>query len=109
MRRDHRYRTKPEKSGVGFISLIPVVEVISVVIAATEIRSEKSQNIVTVIGRNRQGSAESGPITAAMEILGPVGPIYGPTGPNISIVTVLSSNGARPGPLLLLCTFSLRI
>ena len=34
LRRDHRYRTKPEKSGAGPISSIPVVEVISVVIAA---------------------------------------------------------------------------
>ncbi len=36
MRRDLRYRTKPEKSGGGPISAIPVVEVISVVFPAAE-------------------------------------------------------------------------
>ena len=36
VRRDHRYRTKPEKPSAGPISAIPVVEVISVVIPAAE-------------------------------------------------------------------------
>ncbi len=57
---------------------------------------------------NRPGSAESGPMTITMGLLGPVGPIFGPTGPNISIVLVFESNRARPGPLLLPRTFSLR-
>ncbi len=57
---------------------------------------------------NRPGSVESGPISITLTILGPVGPIFGPTGPNISIVIVFNNNRARPGPVLLLCTFSLR-
>ncbi len=36
--RDHRCRTKPEKSGAGSISAVPVVEVISVVIPAADLR-----------------------------------------------------------------------
>jgi hypothetical protein len=57
---------------------------------------------------NRAGSAESGPITITLEIVGPVDPIFGPTGPNTSIVIVFNINRARPGPLLLLYTFLLR-
>ncbi len=34
---NHRYRTKPDKSGAGSISAIPVVEVISVVISAADL------------------------------------------------------------------------
>ncbi len=36
LHRDNRYRTKPDKSGAGPISAIPVVEVISVVIPAAD-------------------------------------------------------------------------
>ncbi len=67
------------------------------------LRSENARS-----NSNRPGSAESGPISITMGIFGPVGSISGPTGPNISIVIVFSSNRARPGPLLLLWTFSLR-
>ena len=68
------------------------------------IRSEKAHS-----NSNRPGSAESGPITITMEIVGPVGPFFGPTAPNMSIVIVFNSPRACPGQLLVLCTFSLRI
>ncbi len=72
--------------------------------ALRRLRSEKAHS-----NSNRPGSAEPGPITITMEIFEPVGAIFGPTGPNISILIVFTSNRSRPGPLLLLCIVSLRI
>jgi hypothetical protein len=40
LRRDHRYRTTPQKSGAGPISAIPVEEVLSVVTPAPEKRHD---------------------------------------------------------------------
>ncbi len=43
LRRDHRHRAKPEKSGAGPISVMPVVEVISVVIPAADQKTQQTQ------------------------------------------------------------------
>ncbi len=64
------------------------------------LRNEKAHS-----NNDKPGSAESGPTTITMDLFRPVGPIFGHTGPNISIVRVFNRNRARPGPLLLLCTF----
>jgi hypothetical protein len=46
--------------------------------------------------------------TITIQMMGPVGPKFGPTCPNNSIVMVVGPDSAEPGLLLLLCAFSRR-
>ncbi len=75
LRRDHRYRTKPDKSGAGPIISIQVVEVISVVIAATEFKGFGPSSNHAEIGAESFGIVVCRFVTEPC-ILGLVWPIF---------------------------------
>ncbi len=61
--------------------------------------SNIAQHRVIVMGR---GGAGRSPLLLLCQVLGPVGPIFGPTGPNLCIVIVMGIGPARAVPLSLL-------